>query len=74
MGVLSRADQKKIVIVTLIQIGIGILDLLGVFAIGLLGVLSVTGLQSQTPSIRVNAALRILHISESSFQIQVFLA
>ena len=71
MGVLSRADQKKIVIVTLIQIGIGILDLLGVFAIGLLGVLSVTGLQSQTPGIRVSTALRILHISESSFQIQV---
>jgi len=71
MGVLSRADQKKIIIVTLIQISMGILDLLGVFAIGLLGVLSVTGLQSQAPGIRVSTALRVLHISESSFQIQV---
>jgi len=48
----------------------GILDLLGVVAIGLLGALSVTGLQSHTPGNRVSAALRILHISHSTFQTQ----
>lgn len=48
----------------------GALDLLGVVAIGLLGALSVTGLQYQKPGDRVSAALRILHISDSTFQTQ----
>ena len=46
------------------------LDLLGVVAIGLLGALSVTGLQSNPPGDRVASALRLLHISESTFQTQ----
>ena len=48
----------------------GALDLLGVVAIGLLGALSVTGLQSNAPGDRVGSALKLLHISESSFQTQ----
>ena len=46
------------------------LDLLGVLAIGLLGALSVTGLQSDIPGDRVSAALRVLHLSNSTFQTQ----
>ena len=48
----------------------GALDLLGVAAIGLLGALSVTGLQSGEPGDRVSLALRALHISDLSFQTQ----
>lgn len=48
----------------------GALDLMGVIAIGLLGALSVTGLQSDEPGDRVNSALRFLHISDASFQTQ----
>jgi ABC-type multidrug transport system fused ATPase/permease subunit len=48
----------------------GVLDLLGVVAIGLLGALSVSGLQSQKPGDRVGSALRLLHISDSTFQVQ----
>ena len=48
----------------------GWLDLLGVLAIGLLGALSVTGLQSQNPGDRVSQALRILQISDATFQTQ----
>ena len=70
MRVLSRSDQKKVVAVTLIQISMGALDLLGVVAIGLLGALSVTGLQSHAPGDRVGTALRLLHISNVSFQTQ----
>ena len=47
-----------------------VLDLLGVIAIGLLGALSVTGLQSEAPGDRVSAALRFLHISNTTFQTQ----
>lgn len=48
----------------------GALDLLGVIAIGLLGALSVTGLQSHKPGDGVNSALHLLHISDSTFQTQ----
>lgn len=49
----------------------GILDLLGVVAIGLLGALSITSLQSAEPLERVTWALRFLHISNASLQIQI---
>ena len=71
--VLSRADQRKIVAITVLQILMGGLDLLGVIAIGLLGALSVTGLQSGEPGNRVSAALKILHIQGATFQKQAFI-
>ena len=70
MHVLSRADQRKVKAVVAIQVCMGALDLLGVIAIGLLGALSVTGLQARDPGARVNGALRLLNISESTFQTQ----
>ena len=70
MQVLSRGDQRKVIAVAILQICLGALDLLGVVAIGLLGALSVTGLQSNQPGDRVSSALRVLHISESTFQTQ----
>ena len=69
--VFSRRDQKRIVAVVLLQISLGFLDLLGVAAIGILGALSVSGIQSGTPGNRVNSALQTLQISEFSFQTQV---
>ncbi len=70
MQVLSRADQKKVIAVAVLQVGMSALDLLGVVAIGLLGAISVTGLQSQQPGNRVSSALKFLHIFDSSFQEQ----
>jgi ABC-type multidrug transport system fused ATPase/permease subunit len=70
MQVLSRSDQRKVIAVAIVQICMAALDLLGVVAIGLLGALSVTGLQSNPPGDRVASALRLLHISESTFQTQ----
>jgi ABC-type multidrug transport system fused ATPase/permease subunit len=71
--VLSRTDQHKLAIITLLQILMGGLDLLGVVAIGLLGALSVTGLQSNSPGNRVNAALELLQIESQSFQNQAII-
>lgn len=68
--VLSQSDQRKIFAVAVIQVCLGALDLLGVLAIGLLGALSVTGLQSQQPGNRVNSVLNFLHLAGASFQIQ----
>ena len=70
MRVLSRSDQKKILAIAILQVLMSALDLMGVIAIGLLGALSVTGLQSNEPGDRVNSALRFLHISDASFQAQ----
>ena len=71
--VLTPGDRHKLLIVATIQALLGLLDLLGVVAVGLLGALSITGLQSQDPGNRVSMALRILHISELPFQIQATL-
>ena len=71
MRVLPRTDQRKIIAVIILQILLGIMDLVGVAAIGLLGSLSVSNLQSQVPEGAVNSALRILKISELPFQNQV---
>ena len=69
-SVLSKNDQKKIAIASVLQILMGILDLLGVVAIGLLGALSVTGLQSREPGNRVSSVLDFLGLSNSPFQTQ----
>ena len=68
--VLDYSDRRKILAITFIQISLGLLDLLGVIAIGLLGALSVTGIQNRLPGNRVSSALDLLHISEISFQAQ----
>jgi len=71
--VLSRTDRRKIIGITILQILMGGLDLLGVIAVGLLGALSVTGLQSSEPDNRVGEALRVLHIQDLTFQSQALI-
>ena len=68
--VLSRSDRRKTIAVAILQIGLGALDLLGVAAIGVLGALAVSGVESRQPGNRVNAVLKLLHLSNSSFQTQ----
>jgi len=70
MRVLSQTDQRKVAVVIILQICMSVLDLLGVLAIGLLGALSVSGLQSNKPGDRVSSALQLLQISNLSFQAQ----
>ena len=71
--VLGKRDRQKVIAITFIQVLMGILDLLGVVAIGLLGALSVSGLQSLEPGNRVNTALELLHIAEMTFQAQALI-
>ena len=67
----SSPDQKKLIVVSIIQILLGLLDLIGVAAIGLLGALTVNGIQSQQPTGRIYSVLETLEISTLSFQTQV---
>ena len=69
--VLPKSDRPKIVLVVALQIGLGFLDLVGVAAIGVLGALAVTGVQSIQPGNRVSGVLRMLGLSHLSFQNQI---
>lgn len=70
LQVLSPADRRKLLLITLVQVSLSFLDLLGVAAIGLLGALSVSGLQSLKPDNRIISVLKILQIDSQSFQYQ----
>ncbi len=70
LSVLTRNDQKKIILVILIQISLSILDLIGVTLIGLLGALTITGVQSQPTSGRVYSFLKLIQLDSMSLQSQ----
>jgi ABC-type multidrug transport system fused ATPase/permease subunit len=70
VNILSKSDKHKLVIVIFIQVFLGMLDLFGVLAIGLLGTLSISGIQSREPGNRVNTVLSLLRLDELSFQSQ----
>ena len=71
--VLPKNDRRKMFLVAVLQTFLGTLDLLGVLAIGLLGAISVSGVQSHAPGNRLNSVLHSLHISEKPFQTQAII-
>jgi ABC-type multidrug transport system fused ATPase/permease subunit len=71
LRVIPSENRTKVILATLLQIGLAIFDLIGVAAIGVLGALSVTGIQSQQPGDRVLQVLTLLQIESFSFQTQV---
>lgn len=73
LNLLPKGDRRKLLLISIIQILLGVLDLLGVIAIGLLGSLSVTGLGTGIPGNRTNQALELLNLSNFSFQTQALL-
>lgn len=68
--VLTRRDQRRISLVSILQVFLSLLDLLGVAAIGILGALAVRGIQSSPPGDRVQGILDLLKLSGFSFQFQ----
>ena len=70
--VLSKSEQRKIVLVICIQLFLSVLDLVGVAIVGILGALAVRGVQSEQPGDRVNMVLKALRIKELTFQNQMF--
>jgi ATP-binding cassette, subfamily B, bacterial PglK len=72
-SVINPKDRTKLFGTMMIQITLGLLDLLGVFLIGILGALSVTGIQSKKPESRINTVIEFLHLSNETFQFQVAL-
>jgi len=71
MNTLPATDKPKFLIVSLLQIGLGFLDLLGIAIIGVLGALTVTGISSKQPGNRVAHVLSLMGIENLKFQNQV---
>ena len=70
MKVLTESDQRKIIAMVFAQILLGVFDLLGVLAIGLLGAISVAGFQPNDQYNWVDSTLDRIGISSYAFQTQ----
>ncbi len=71
LRIFSKADRRKIRIITVVQVFLGILDLIGVAIIGVLGALAINGIQSRSAGDRVQQILGFLQIDGFAFQTQV---
>jgi ATP-binding cassette, subfamily B, bacterial PglK len=71
LEVFTKRDKRNLILVTAIQIVMGVIDLIGVALIGVLGALAVNGVQSKIPGNRVSYVLRQLHIENLEFQTQI---
>lgn len=69
-GLLSKADQRKLGWMSILQLFLSILDLLGVALIGVVASLAINGIGSQGPRGRIGEFLSFIGISNFSFQIQ----
>ena len=67
---LSPRDRYLLVVAACVQVALSFLDLAGVALIGVLGALSVNGVQSRTPGNRVKSVLDLLNLGEQTFQVQ----
>ena len=71
VNTLGRNDQRKVLIVVLLQVFLGGLDLIGVATVGGLGSLAIRGIQSTPPEGKVGQILSFLNLDAMSFQTQV---
>ena len=70
-GLLNKKDRKFISLLVLFQFLASVLDLFGIAFIGVLGSLTVAGIQSKSPSNLIQDILANLNMSNLSFQQQV---
>lgn len=68
--VLSKSEQRKISLVVVLQIFLGLLDLVGVAIVGALASLAVSGVGSKQPGNRVSAALNFIGLEGQTLQYQ----
>ena len=68
---LSRADKNKLGIILVLQILVSFLDVIGIALIGVVGALTVTGIQSSKPTGKISEIIELLRLSDNSFQGQV---
>lgn len=72
-ALLNRKDRRRLIAVTCLQVIFGILDLLGVAAIGVVTALAFRGIKAQGPGDKVESVLKLTKLSNFEFQQQVLL-
>ena len=68
---LEKKDQKNVLLIVLVQLLLAFLDLAGVIAIGLVGALSISGIQSKKPGDRIEKVLSFFDVQDLTIQSQV---
>lgn len=68
--ILSAKDKRKLYLASILQVGLSVLDLIGVSLIGVIGSLTINGVRSQSPEGRVGELLKFLGLDSFSFQSQ----
>jgi ABC-type multidrug transport system fused ATPase/permease subunit len=71
--ILSLRDKRKLYLVSALQAGLSLLDLVGVTLIGVIGALTINGVRSQSPGGRVGDLLNLLNLNTFSFQTQTII-
>jgi ATP-binding cassette subfamily C protein len=69
--ILQKRDRSKIGLILILQIFLGVLDLLGIATIGTVGALAVNGIASKPQSGRIAELLKFLNLENFTFQGQV---
>ena len=65
---LPKSDRKKLILVSVLQLLLSLVDLIAIGIVGVLGALTIRGINSQEPGNRVSAILDFLNLSNFSFQ------
>ena len=66
-----RKDKEKLIVVSLIQVLLSFLDLIGVAIMGVIGAIAVYGIQSKSAGDRVTKILELLNLDNLTFQNQI---
>ena len=68
---ITPKDQKKLLLLALTQVAVGVLDLIAIGLTSIIGSLAVTGISSRPPLSSVSSLLEMLGINNLTFQNQV---
>jgi ABC-type multidrug transport system fused ATPase/permease subunit len=68
---ISKREKRKLIYLVSAQILVNLIDLVGVGFLGLVGAITISGIQSQKPSTNVLNLLMPLRLDQQPFQIQV---
>ena len=68
---LSPSDRRKLKAILVLQIMVSFLDVIGIALIGVVGALTITGIQSSQPTGKIFKVVELLNLDNRSFQSQV---
>ena len=71
LSILSQKNRRKIYATVLIQVMLGLLDLVGIVVIGLVGTLAINGISNAQKGNRISQLISFLNIQNLTLQKQV---